>query len=110
MLTDDEKNVLYLVIVSVIGEDPSIKQSKGRFNLTTVSIVEKMVKTSKDCNKSMEALVSGLFSPAAFRGTGWLIRLLKLGSVVTPQKNLSGLGCKVTVKAKWKTPILISAI
>lgn len=110
MLTNDEKNTLYLVIASVIGEDESIKKSKGRFNLTTVSVVEKMVKTSKECNRNMEGLVSALLTPAAFRGTGWLIRLLKLGNVVVPKKNLNGLGCQVTVKAKWKTPILISAI
>lgn len=108
MLSNSEKEKLYRVIVSVIGEDASIKSVAKSFNMKTVSIVETMVKTSYQCNENMETLVSGLLTPAAFRGTGWLLKILKLANVVIPKRNLKGLGCTVMVKARWRSPILLS--
>jgi len=110
MLSNREKERLYRVIVSVIGEDASIKNVTKSFNMKTVASVETMVATSNQCNENMESLVSGLLTPAAFRGTGWLLKILKLANVVIPKRNLKGLGCTVMVKARWKSYILASTI
>ncbi len=46
MLTSEEKDYLYEIISSVIGEDHSIKAYKPSFNESTISVVEEMVEAN----------------------------------------------------------------
>ncbi len=77
MLTLEEKNFLYEIISFVIGEDTSIKNRKMQFNDQTVTVVEEMIITNKNCNSNMLDLVKGLLGGSVVLAKGWLQKVLK---------------------------------
>lgn len=107
-LTEQEK--LYSIIAAFIGEDSAILAARPRFTEQTVSVVEEMLATNINCNESMKLLVSEMLSGGRVLATGWLKRALGAASKAVKNSTLSGYGCMVTTKSRWKTDILISAM
>lgn len=110
MLTSAEKDYLYDIISAVIGEDHSIKAYKTGFSESTISVVEEMVEANFQCNASMKELIKGLMGGSARLSKGWLKKLLKGAKKKLSKSELKGYGCLASVKARWKTAIISSAI
>ena len=110
MLSNEEKENLHNLIIALVGKDISISQSKQRFNDQTVAVVEKMLKESIDCNTAMKMLVVELLGTSVSFTKGWLKRLLKASKFTISKSTFDGYGCRVSLKAKWKSAILISVI
>lgn len=110
MLNSAEKDYLYDIISAVLGEDRSIKAYKTSFNETTISVVEKMVETNFQCNANLKELIKGLLGGTAQISKGWLKKLLKTTKKKVSKSELKGYGCLVSVKSRWKSAIINSAI
>lgn len=108
MLSEQQKNELYRLIVVFIGDDPSISGSKLGFNGATVDVVERMIAANIECNQSVKELVSDLVSGGRTLSRGWLKQVLGGAQVVIDSAELRGYGCRVFSKARWKTEILYS--
>lgn len=109
-LTEQEKDQLYSIIAAFIGEGSAILAARPRFTEQTVSVVEEMLATNMNCNASMKSLVSEMLSGGRVLATGWLKRVLGAASKAVKNSTLSGYGCLVTTKSRWKTEILVSAM
>lgn len=108
-LTQKEKNGLYTIIVNVIGEDASIAQRKPYFNEQTIHIVQDMIEGNKDCNKIMKELVTNLLTVGRLPAKKWLRKALgRINDLIKASDDFKGFGCKVSVKAKWKNPIIMT--
>ena len=110
MLTILEKENLYNLIVSIIGEDATIKLYKQNFNENTVDVVEDMLSADSKCNQNMRKLILDLSKSGGLVAKGWLRKLLKFNKKVLKEIDLKGYGCQVSVKSRWKTAIINSAI
>ena len=110
MLSHNEKEYLYEIIIAVIGEDRAIKAYKSGFNEKTVSIVEEMIEANSICNKNMKELVKDLLGVSTFFTRGWLKKLLKTSTKKISKTELRGYGCLASVKSRWKTAIISSTI
>jgi len=110
MLTLSEKEYLYEIISAVIGEDPTIKQYRHGFNDRTVEVVEKMIDANSKCNAGMKELLVDLMLAGSFSAKGWLKKGLKKARKKLKKEELRGYGCLVSVKSRWKTAIITSAI
>lgn len=110
MLTKSEKDNLYYLIIAVIGHDATVKIYRHDFNDNTVDIVEDMLSADSKCNANMRKLVVDLSSSGSLATKGWLKKLLKFNSKVIKKIDLKGYGCQVSVKSRWKTAIINSAI
>lgn len=108
MLTEEEKQTLYKVIAAAIGEDAYRKTYVPRFNDATVSVVEEMLSANAICNKHMRELVADLAGASAHFTKGWLKRVLRGGRDIVQTSNARGYGCAMSVKSRWKTPIVMS--
>ena len=108
MLSKQEKDRLYDIIVSVIGKDASIAAVKGGFNDKTVAVVERMFQASSECNENMKRLVVEIVGSSAFVAKGWLKKLLRYSKEGISKTTFKGYGCLVTVKSHWKSAIIIS--
>lgn len=109
-LTKSEKEYLYSVIVSVIGEDTEIMLAKNRFNVETVRVVETILMTNKRCNSNIQELVVGLLGGMGHLAKGWLRKAIFQARKGTKKVTFKGQGCAVVTKSRWKTPILNSTI
>ena len=109
MLSDKEKDELYLLIATLIGEDESIKARKSAFNLKTVKVVEKMMAANVDCNASVKKLLASLATGKSITSSDWLKKSLDALSKFIRKHEFKGYGCLVSTKARWKSAILISA-
>lgn len=108
-LTIKERNGLYTIIVSVIGEDVSIKQRKAYFNEQTIRVVQDMVQANKGCNEAMKELVTSLITAGRLPARKWLRRALgRINDLIKASDDFKGFGCKVSVKIKWKNPIIMT--
>lgn len=110
MLTMSEKENLYNLIVAIIGEDTTIKIYKYSFTENTVDIVEEMLSADSKCNANMSKLISDLSKGSSLVAKGWLRKLLKFNNKNLKKIDLKGYGCQVSVKSRWKTAIINSAI
>lgn len=110
MLTTAEKENLYDLLVAIIGEDNTIKVYKHSFNETTVAIVEDMLAADSKCNANMRKLILDLSKGSGLVAKGWLKKVLKLNHKMLKKLDLKGYGCQVSVKSRWKTAIINSAI
>lgn len=110
MLTSSEKDYLYQIIAGLIGEDTSIKAYRSQFNENTISVVEEMVAANSQCNASMKDLVTDLLGAGATLSKGWLKKALKTSKKKISKSTFRGYGCLVSVKSRWKTAIVSSAI
>ena len=110
MLTISEKENLYKFIVLVIGEDSSIRAYSHGFNDNTVSVVEDMLSVDSKCNLNMKKLLTDLAASGSVIGRGWLKKLLKFNKKAFKQIDLKGYGCQISVKSRWKSAIISSAI
>ncbi len=112
MLTEKEKNNLYILISSILGEDVDIKSYKMTFNERTIEIVEDMIRANIHCNNAMKNLLSALIATDKLSSKGWLKKTLNsLDTMLSIQKeNLNGYGCSVAAKARWKSYIITSTI
>lgn len=110
MLTASEKDYLYDVISSVLGEDQTIKQYRHGFNESTVSVVEKMIDANSRCNDNMKQLLVDLMLAGSIATKGWLRKALKEGRKKIDKEELRGYACLVSVKSRWKTAIISTAI
>ncbi len=110
MLSTSEKNYLYEVISALIGEDHSIKAYRGSFNESTVSVVEDMVAANSQCNANMKELVTELLGAGARLSKGWLKKALKSSKKRISKSTFRGYGCLASVKSRWKTAIVNTAI
>lgn len=108
MLTQEEKDALYLLVTATIGEDPSLKQSRHYFNEQTVVVVETMLTENAKCNYSMKELIVGLLGGASMLTKGWLRKWLRTANKVLRQEQvkLQGYACLVTTKAHWRSAII----
>jgi len=110
MLTLNEKEHLYQIITSVIGDDSSIRAYKNSFTESTVDVVEKMIEADIKCNASMKELLSNLLLAGQTGAKGWLKKILKTQSKHLKKNDIKGAGCLVSVKSRWKKAIIMSAI
>jgi hypothetical protein len=110
MLTSGEKDYLYEIISSVIGEDHSIKGYRSSFNESTISVVEEMVEANFQCNANMKELIKGLLGGSSRLSKGWLKKLLKGTKKKLSKTQLKGYGCLASVKSRWKTAIIGTTI
>lgn len=110
MLKPSEQDALYRLISAILGEDTSIKVRKSQFNESTVRVVEEMIAANEKCNENMKTLVRNLVGGAAALSRGWLRKLLKTSKKSLNNVELQGAGCMVSVKSRWKTKIIRSAI
>ncbi len=111
MLTTNEQNTLYKLIVAFIGEDQGIKNYKSGFNERTILVVEDMIKANINCNLAMKNLLSGLVSAGKLTTRGWLKKALaSIGYGLKSSGPLKGAGCLVVTKSKWKMAIISSSI
>lgn len=110
MLNPEEKQYLYDIISAVIGEDHSIKVYQPGFNERTIEIVEDMVEQNFQCNANMKELIKGLLGGAGRLSKGWLKKLIKGAKKRVSKSELKGYSCLASVKSKWKSAIIISAI
>lgn len=110
MLTHNEKERLYEIIAAVIGDDPAIKSYRNGFNENTVSVVEDMIVANRNCNANMRELLKDLLGASAMFSKGWLKKFLKMSKKKISKTELRGYGCLVSVKSRWKTAIINSAI
>lgn len=108
MLTNEEKDALYQLILATIGEDPSLRQSRYDFNEETVAVVEEMLTANAKCNHSVKELLVGLLGGASLLTRGWLRRWLKTAGKALKQEavKLRGYACLVTTKAQWRNAII----
>lgn len=110
MLTMDEKTALYQIIALSIGEDPTVKLYKERFNESTVDVVEDMISANKICNSNMKKLISDILGASSTLSKGWLRRTLKIANKTISEAELNGYGCSVATKSRWRTEIINSTI
>ncbi len=112
MLTEKEKNNLYMLISSILGEDVDIKSYKMIFNDKTIEVVEDMIKANIHCNAAIQDLLSSLIITGKFSSKKWLKKILSsLDTMLGLQKEgLNGYGCSVATKSRWKSYIIISTI
>jgi len=112
MLTEKEKNNLYILITSILGKDNGIKSYKMKFNDRTVEVVEDMVRTNIHCNNAVKDLFSALITAGKLSSKGWLRKILSsLDTMLDIQKEaLNGYGCSAATKSRWKSSIIISTI
>ena len=110
MLSTSEKNYLYDVIAALIGDDHSVKAYRGNFNENTISVVEDMIAANAQCNANMKELVSELVGAGAKFSKGWLKVVLKRSKKKISKSTFRGYGCLVSVKSRWKTAIVNTAI
>ena len=110
MLSHNEKEQLYEIIAAVIGEDQSIKAYKHGFNDNTVLVVEDMIEANRLCNKNMQELVKDLLGASTVLTRGWLKKFLKASKRKVSKTELRGYGCLASVKSRWKTAIIASAL
>ena len=111
MLSETEKEALYQTVVTVFGEDHSLRQYKNGFNERTVQIVEQMIDENRKCNQGMKELVEGLLGGATQTLTkGWLKKILKFSKKKLEKTELKGQGCLVSVKYNYKKAIIASTI
>jgi hypothetical protein len=108
MLTTEEKNDLYAIIVASLGEDSSIRAAKNGFNELTVELVEQALIEQAKCNQSMKNLVRGLLNGSSFLVKGWLRRnIQRFAKTLNDEKiRFNGYGCVAQTKATWKTSII----
>lgn len=110
MLTITEKENLYTLITTIIGEDDTLKASRHSFNGNTVDIVEDMLSTDSKCNANMKNLLTDLATTGSVFGKGWFKKLLKINKDVLNKINLKGYGCQISIKSRWKSAIISSTI
>lgn len=112
MLSAEEKNDLYLVYASALGEDPQIKAIKSQFNEETVQVVEQAVSEVAKCNANMTKLLADLIRGSTLFAKGWLKKGLKKISKALKDGDikLNGYGCMVATKAKWREAVIISTL
>ncbi|GAB2199367.1 hypothetical protein [Sessilibacter sp. MAH4] len=110
MLNKSEKEDLYKLIVAIIGEDTTIKIYKNNFNERTVDIVEEMLSTDSKCNANIKELLTDLSKGGSIVTKGWLKKLLKTSNKKLKNIELKGYGCLVSVKSRWKSAIINSAL
>lgn len=110
MLTPQEKNDLYAVIVETFGEESSIKACKGEFNEQTIEIVERAINESVNCNRSMKELVIGLGQSSTFIMSGWLRKSMQkfLREMKGEKIRLKGYGCWAGTMSRWRSAIIAS--
>lgn len=110
-LSVKEKEDLYKVIVSVIGEDSSIKMAKPMFNEQTIVVVRSLIEADRMCNEAMKELVTNLMTAGRLPARKWLKKALgRINSVIKASADFNGYGCSATVKARWKSSIISSTI
>lgn len=110
MLTPQDKDKLYTIIVSVIGKDTSIRNYKAYFNAQTVDIAQRMIKENKDCNEAMKALVVNLMEGSKLSPSRWIKRAFTILKGYTKESEFNGLACKTFTKYHWKKAIVKSTI
>lgn len=108
MLSNQQKDDLYRLIVIFIGDDSSISQSKPGFNVRTVEVVEKMIEANIECNSSVKELFRNLASGGRTVSRGWLKKALGGARLTIDAAELRGYGCRIFSKSKWKTEIVFS--
>ena len=111
MLTALEQDDLYVVIASFLGDDPSIKQYKNGFSEQTIKVVEDMFSVDANCNQVMKELIVGLISGGRLvLRSRWLKVSLSLISRELKTKKIHVAACRNTIKSRWKSPIIYSAM
>lgn len=110
MLSSSEKDYLYQIIAGLIDEDSSIKAYRSQFNENTIDVVEKMVAANNQCNANMKDFVTQLLGAGSTLSKGWLKKVLKTTKKKISKSTFKGYGCLVSVKSRWKTAIVSSAI
>ncbi|PCM45858.1 hypothetical protein [Marinobacter sp. ANT_B65] len=110
MLSKSERENLYDLIVAIIGEDATVRLYKNSFNERTLDVVEDMLSADSKCNANMKKLILDLSKGGGFVAKGWLRKLLKSNNKALKKIDLKGYGCQVSVKSRWKTAIINSAI
>jgi len=111
MLTSAEQNDLYIIIAAFLGDDPSIKQYKDTFSELTIKVVEDMFSAEANCNRAMKELIVSLISGGRLMQKNcWLKVSLNLLSRSLKSKNIHTVACRNTIKSRWKSSIISSAI
>jgi len=111
MLTSSEQDDLYVVIATFLGDDPSIKQYKNSFSELTIKVVEDMISADGNCNQVMKELIVGLISGGRLMlKHRWLKISLSLISRELKSTQIHTVACRNTIKSRWKSPIISSAI
>jgi len=110
MLTPAEKEMLYKLIATVMGDDLSIKSRMSRFNLRIVDVVEEMIVANENCNESIKKLVTDLLGGSATLAKGWLRTFIKGSKRRISRINFHGYGCSVATKSRWRSAIVASVI
>ena len=112
MLTIEEQNDLYDVIVASLGEDSSIRGVKAGFNELTVDQVEQVIIEQAKCNQLMKELVADLLGGSSLFAKGWLRKNLKKFSKTLKDEKVkfNGYGCLVKTKSNWKSAIMATTI
>lgn len=110
MLTAIEKNKLYDIITSVIGENASLRTKKHLFNEQTVNVVKDMIKANKDCNEAMKSLATNLMHVSKISASRWVKRAFTILKGYTEESEFNGLACRNTTALHWKTAIEATTI
>lgn len=108
MLSVEDKNDLYTVIVAIVGEDRSLLAYKPGFNSNTVEVVEDLISEAIKCNSNLRELVTDLLGGTRILVKGWLRRSLNESAKRVRKMNLRGQGCMVSIKSRWKSVIILS--
>lgn len=110
MLSVQEKEDLYAVIVATFGEDAAFRIRKMHFNEQTSQIVEQAIQEEAKCNASMQELLGDLLGGGSVFVKGWLKRALNtFAKELRRNKNIvKGYGCRLSTKIRWKSPIMVT--
>jgi hypothetical protein len=110
MLTPQEKEKLYTIIVMALGEDPSIERRKNMFNEVTVDKVKIMIKELKECNDAMKSLTIHLQRLGYLATRRWIRVAFTFLKQYTKKQEFKGAACKNFTKSKWRSTIYTSTI
>lgn len=112
MLTPQEKNDLYEILIHTFGNDPKLKSNKEYFNEQTLQVAEQAINEDMKCNTLMRELVSNLASGSSFFAKGWLRKVLrKVASGLKDEEvGIRGYACMVGTKSRWLPVIIATTI
>lgn len=107
-LTNEEKESLKSIIVSIYGHDYSLTSVKNRYNERTSDAVEKALEAAMDCNSNMKELLTSLLGGYRLMASGWLKKSLRSveKAMDSERVKLDGFACRVIGLSRWKSEII----
>jgi hypothetical protein len=109
-LSNDERNSLENIIVSIYGRDHNLTSIKPRYNEYTVQAVEGALSAAVDCNSNMKELLKSLIGGYRVVARNWLKNNLRAveKALDSERVKLDGFACRVVGLSRWKSEIVHS--